>query len=190
MKHRLGYIVAFTFGVLVGKFAFGQTPATELAAAVNDVQRFAPRERSAIRYLSLYAVAPEKRNELLRVTSYALNALSRSRVIVRPSQVTETLWRLRITDYATEQSDVVAWAKAWERLAQDDPYWHLRTEIAPQQIVTITRTTNPLAVPASDKTKIVTVDGGWVGIRNAGELRLATGASARSCGPIGSSRMR
>ena len=176
MQPRLRHIIAFTLAVLAGSLASAQTPATELAAALRDVKRLPPQEAVNSRYLSLYAVPPEKRNELLRVASYALNALSRSRVIARPTQVTQTLWRLRISDYATDHADVVAWTKAWERLAQDDPYWHLRTEIAPQQVVTITRTTNPLAVPSIDKTKIVTIDGGWVGVRNAGELRLATGS--------------
>src|SRR4051794_13186325 len=108
MNPRVGHIIAFTLAVLVGKFARGQTPATELAAAVNDVRQFGPQDRAAIRYLSLYAVAPEKRDELLRVASYALNALSRSRTIARPAHVTETLWRLRITDYATDHADVLA----------------------------------------------------------------------------------
>ena len=85
------------------------------------------------------------RQENLRIATEPGNYVGghKSLEMKLPISQTETLYRLRLTDYATEQADVAAWAKAWERLAQDDPYWHIRTEIAPQQFVTITRTTNP-----------------------------------------------
>ena len=71
--------------------ALAQSPESELRAAVADVERLPPDVRPGVRFLSLYAIPPERRAETAHALSYTLNALSRTRAIFRPTAITPTL---------------------------------------------------------------------------------------------------
>ena len=106
-----------------------QSPATELAAAVADLEHIRRDEQPTTRYLSLYSIPPDRRGDVAAVASYTLNALSRGRNIVRPKRITDTSCALTSTDYTTNKTETKEWLAAWEKIVELDPYWHIRTEV-------------------------------------------------------------
>ncbi len=104
-------------------------PADEVRAAAADVETLPPATRPGVRYLTLYTIDPAKRWQAYQTTSYVLNALSRTRAISQPVLVSPTLVRFNISQYAPRQEEFAAWFAAWEKLAEFDPYFHLRTEV-------------------------------------------------------------
>ena len=103
------------------------SPASELAAALIDIEQIPAHDRRTTRYLSLYAIPADRRDEVAAVASYTLNALSRSRAIVPPNRITDTLLRFHIEHYTTNKSETDQWLAAWEKIVDVDPYWHVRT---------------------------------------------------------------
>ena len=175
--------------VLSAMSALGQTPASELRAAVADLERLPPEVRPGVRYLSLYAVSPERRDETARVAGYLLNALSRTRAISRPDAVSPTLLRFSISSYIGNGQEFQAWSAAWEKLVEAEPYWHLRTEVAAdtsRQSAGSRKQSGSSLLPPANRllpTATVTVDGGWTGLDAAAQLRaftVSTGALLRA----------
>ena len=80
-----------------------QSPATELITALDDAEQLHAHDRATTRYLSLYAIPPDRRGEVAAVAGYTLNALSRSRAIVLPKRITDTLLRLQYRPLHHEQ---------------------------------------------------------------------------------------
>jgi hypothetical protein len=157
------------------------TPADEMRAAGTDIERVAPELRPTTRYLTLYNIEPAERTAAVRVVSYVLNALSRTRAISTPKRVTPTLWRVNLTAYAPIDDDRRAWTAAWEKLAETDPYFHIRTEVAVEQ--PSHGRVSPKLATASRRdaaTKIATTDGGWIDLAAATRLHAAT----LSAGPL------
>jgi hypothetical protein len=155
------------------------TPADEMRAAVADVERLPPEVRPTTRYLTLYAIAPSQRQDAVKAISYVLNALSHTRAISQPLLVTPTLVRFSIGQYAPRPDEFAAWFDAWEKLAELDPYFHLRTQV-------LVNPDSKLRKPAGNKTavgisvsspsdlKTITTDGGWADPYTAAQLRSAT----------------
>ncbi len=160
--------------------ALAQSPTSELRAAVADAERLPPEARPGVRYLSLYAIPSERRAEAARVVSYTLNALSRTRAIIRPAAVTPTLLRFSISNFVADGNEFADWSAAWEKLVESDPYWHLPTEIAASSGPNSATHQAPAparSAQAETITAKVTVDGGWVGLDAAATLRTLTGSS-------------
>lgn len=155
------------FCLLIATVALSATPADAVAGALADVQAVAPIARQQTRYLSLYNIAPSSRPTVIAAVSYALNAVSRSGVIVRPTQVSPDLLRIDLAAYSDTKSNAAYKQvfQAWEKLASQDPYFHLRTEFLD---------------PHKGKIKQATVIGGWTNLRNHQALVQSTG----SFGPI------
>ena len=174
MPHRLLSLLAPALA-LSAISALAQTPASELRAAVADVERLPAEVRPGVRDLSLYAVPPDRREETARVAGYLLNALSRTRAISRPEAVTPTLLRFSISSYVGDGQEFQAWSAAWEKLVENDSYWHLRTEIAssssPQRREV---REEKLSASRAFAVNTVTVDGGWLNLADAATLRTAT----------------
>lgn len=135
------------------------TPAGELQLVLDDLAGIAPAARADVRYLSLYAVPPGERQAALAAVSFVLNSVSRADVVVRPDVVPHSegrLLRIALSAYGVP-------AVAWEQLAADDPYWHLRTQVVD---------------PAGGQLREVRTDGGWVDLQAAAALRQATQSTA------------
>lgn len=148
--------VVLAVGLIFGLIATAraQSPASELAAAIADIERVPEFARPGTRYLSLYGVEPAKRDEAARIVSYSLNVLSSQPAIVPPTRVSPTLLRFQIANYSGLGSHWYDWFNAWEKLAEFDSWFHIRTQI--------------------NKGKDTTTDGGWVGLANANKLRFYT----------------
>lgn len=179
---------------LLATLALCVTPAEATRAALADVQSLAPEHRGQMRYV--VCETPEQQIAV----NYVLNAVSRSGTMVKTAgvriqgpgdressrtQAPDPRPLLLRIDLATlaNQRDPRTYHElhaAWERLAEFDPYFHVRT-----QVVTagagIQRSggnrNNPDPRPLNPGPLTVTVDGGWVGLENAARLRALSGSA-------------
>lgn len=157
----LGVFVGIVVGLGIGKLAFGQnSPADELVRVVQDIQTIPPESRGTVRYLSLYNYPPDERDGMYAGVAYALNAISQNPLVIRPYRVTQSLVRLDFIQLSDGKENLINQLGAWERLVLTDPFWHIRTEVADGQ-----------------KTKLVTVDGGWIPLEAAQALKELTGSN-------------
>ncbi len=140
------------------------TPAAAVEAAVAHHETLDAGVRNQFRYVTLPGATVEERRRNAMAVSYLLNSIGRSRLIVVPRPTSDD-WQLLQIDLAAyaNAEDATSYTElfeAWELLAKEDPYWHLRTEVADVD-----------ATPEQ-----VTVDGGWIGIEHAKKLRELTGS--------------
>ena len=161
------------------------SPADEMRAAADDVQRLPPETRSAVRYLTVYPLPAANRPDAVKVISYVLNSVSQTRAVSQPELISPTLIRFSISQYAPRQDEFAAWYQAWEKLAEADPYFHLRTEVIAEATDTNHKSTAVTASfsdehSKSNSLKIVTTDGGWADLSAAAQLHAAT----HSIGPL------
>src|SRR5690554_2131205 len=101
--------------VLMALPCFGQSPASELRRAKEDLARLPESLHSTTCYLTLYTIPPADRAEAARVLGYTLNALSRTRVIAPISAdnyVSDTLIRIDLTNYTLTPEEFRDWYNA------------------------------------------------------------------------------
>lgn len=144
-------------------FALAASPARDVADAVSFISAAPEAERAQIRYLALDHLPLDQRHEAALAVTHLANAVSRNRILFKPSTADLQLAYLRIdlsalADPKNPQTFAEVSA-AWERLAEFDPRYHVRTNVATNKGV-----------------KAATVDGGWVGLANAARLREMTGS--------------
>ena len=96
--------------------SIGHSPATDAKAAGQDLITLAPVDQPFTRYLSMYNIPPEQREEYYLLMCFWLNSLSRARDISRPWRIGETLIRLDVRWYEWDLTD-------WEQLAAEEPYF-------------------------------------------------------------------
>jgi hypothetical protein len=165
--------------------ARAQSPATELATVLADVEQLHAHDRKTTRYLSLYAIHPNRRDEVAAVAGYTLNALSRSRAIVQPLRITDTLVRFNIERYTTNKTETDEWRATWEKIAEVDPYWHIRTEVLRSRFQVSGSRFKTARGAASNlqpetlnlEPETVTVAGGWTDLAAAARLQALTGSA-------------
>ncbi len=117
-------IEAILSAVLLVVAGFGlPTPSGEVLAAERDLRKVDATLQPFIRYLSIYTVPDRDRAETVKVLDFWLNSLSRRRKIAKMRKVTPTLYAINIDDYAWNK-------KTWERLADEDPYFHVKIQFA------------------------------------------------------------
>lgn len=133
------------------------TPAEATRAALADVQALAPQYRQQMRYV----VCENQEQEI--AVRYVLNAVCRSRRIVKPERV-GSLLRIDLAALADQKDPRTYHAihAAWERLSFDDQYYHVKTSVV---------------VSGQSGIKTVSVDGGWVNLQSAASLRVQTGSA-------------
>ncbi|HEX4132465.1 MAG TPA: hypothetical protein VHZ24_20710 [Pirellulales bacterium] len=141
----------------------GLTPAEAVAAALVDVPSLPAGTQGQTRYLVLTSSTHDERRQQAQAVSFLLNSVSRSRVIVQPIVVgaESALLRFDLAAYADfrQPETYTQLFTAWERLAKDDPYFHIRTQVA-----------------AGSKIDEVTTDVGWIDLAAAKKLRELTGS--------------
>lgn len=92
------------------------TPASEALAAYNDLLRVQPADRPYARYLSLCGVDPAKQAEARKIVRYWVNHLSIRPRLAFPVEVSPTLLRIDLRDYAWDAAD-------WEKVVALDAYF-------------------------------------------------------------------
>lgn len=122
MRTLLG--LALCFFLLTGTL-HASGPAGAVAAAWKDasVAVAAGADLTYTRYLALFPSTGETAEELRRVLSVHVNSLSREPDIEIPLVVGGSLLRIDIRNYKWNP-------KTWEKLANFDPYFHVRVKIA------------------------------------------------------------
>jgi hypothetical protein len=167
-----------------------QSPASELRAAVADIERLPAVTRPGVRYLSLYAVPIARRAETRQVASYTLNALSRTRAITTSTAVTPTLLRFSISNYVNDRAEFDTWSAAWEKLVESDAYWHQRTAVVISKDDGGRMKDENAGFPVSERPghvaaslrdanahpSALTVDGSWIDTIDAAKLRTYSGS--------------
>lgn len=93
--------------------------ATEQAAALADARKLDPVTAALTRYLSFAQVPAELRGDARRVVNLWANNLSREAEFYRPRRVTETVFAVNVLDYGWDP-------QTWEKLADEDPYYHVQ----------------------------------------------------------------
>ncbi len=185
--------LAFLFGFATRGLLGQPSPASETRAAAVDAEKC--RRPATTQWLTMLSIPPEQRDEHFAVVSLVLQTLSRSRAIVPPTRVSDTLIRFDLRDYVDDEQAYADWQSVREDLAKIDPDFHLTTQIAkevkpavvavpaktiigptgqPQTIAAVE------AVAAITKVETVTVDGGWTDLAAMASLKKL----ARSNAPI------
>jgi hypothetical protein len=154
-RRRLGRWWGIAVLLAVHSEVLWASPARELRAAVADCERLPAASRPGVRYLTVYNIPEADRPKTIRTCNAVLNFVSRERAMMRLQQVTPTLFRFSIAHVAADPHAYKVWVQQWEKIAEFDATFHLRTEVA-----------------YHGKISQVTTDGGWVGLDNA--KRLAT----------------
>ncbi|MBX7164827.1 MAG: hypothetical protein K1X74_00640 [Pirellulales bacterium] len=148
---------------LVWAALVGWNPADELRAATADLTAQPAALRATTRYASLAHLDEAELAEAETALALVLNATSRASAVRRPQRVHGTrLWRWRLDEYAPRAEDLQAWGTAYEQLASEEPYWHVRTRVID---------------PAGGQPREVFTDGGWVGLAEAARLRAMSGSA-------------
>lgn len=141
----------------------GTTPADEVRAALADLAHVAPAAQATTRYLSLANLPATERERTVVAVDFVLNAVSRGPLARRVERVAGTsLLRWNLLHYAADEATLAEMLAAYEQLASEDPYWHLRTEVLD---------------PRTKKRREVFTDGGWTDLAAAAQLRAATGSA-------------
>jgi hypothetical protein len=140
--------------------AVAMTPAEAVRAAAADLESLPSAIRGQTRYLQLTAADEKQSAQQTKALSYLLNSISRVRPLAIPVRVAEggRLVRVNLASYADfkKPGTYQELFGAWEKLAETDPYFHLRTQV----------------VAAGEKTpRTVTTDGGWVDLAAAARLK-------------------
>jgi hypothetical protein len=98
------------------------SPADVVALAAADAATLAPSVQVQARWLSLHNLPAASRAEAAQILGGHLNSLSREPDVVRPVPVARgMLLRISTEDYGS------AFAVAWEKLADQEPYFHVTT---------------------------------------------------------------
>jgi hypothetical protein len=142
---------------------FALTPAEAVSAAVADLSAMPAERHGQTRYLLALGRSIEERQTTAKATSFLLNSISRTRAmaLVEPIDREGHLLRIDLAAYSDfrQPETYHELFAAWEVLAKDDPYFHIRTQVS-----------------AGAKAETVTTDGGWVGLDNAAQLRKLSGS--------------
>lgn len=116
MRSALAALLTLTLAAA----GFAGSPAGAVAAALADAQRLPPAEACQTRYLSLYNLPDAAdRDELYRVVTQHLWAVSREADPPRPRWVGADLLAVRLDGYGIDRY-------AYGRLVYRDPYFHVR----------------------------------------------------------------
>ncbi len=115
-----------TLVLAIATVALAETPPAAARAALADLQAQPVERRQFSRYLTF------DRPEQVAAVNYALNAISRSRLIVRAEPVGTALLRIDLAACANprDPATLAELLAAWEKLVEIDPYFHLRTQVA------------------------------------------------------------
>ena len=143
---------------IIAALAIAASPSADVQEALADVRTIP--SPATIRYVTVSHLPEQEQAESRIALNYALNAVSRSRVLVQVAW-SGSLGRIDLASLAGAKS-LPEVTQAWEKLLPAEPYWHLRTEVLN---------------PTTGKKETVSTDGGWTGLEAVSLLRQATGST-------------
>lgn len=130
-SYRGSGLKALLITLIVIPYALGSSPNAAVATMYRDLESIPPQDRLYTRYLSIYHIADNKeRLEYRQVTDFALNSLSRNRLIYRvhPVDLVVDKETGKIVQHATLFRISLRWyqipTKVWEKLVEDEVYFH------------------------------------------------------------------
>ena len=181
---RTGWLIAtaahaaFVTSVAFAAVAIAETPlAVAARIALADLEAQPSAARAQLRYLTLSGRTDEERTTEFLAISYLLNAVSRSRLIVRPQQlVGGSMVRVDLAACSNlrDPTTLGGLVAAWEKLAEADPYFHLQTQVVAPQLAGKQTSGGK---PAAAKPLVVTVDAGWIPLDVATRLKALSGSA-------------
>lgn len=139
------------------------TPAGEVLAALADARRLPPEQAIQTRYLSLYAIPAERRDEFRKVLAFHVNGLSREAELVAPRRVTATLYAVECDSYGWERTTYGA-------LHSSDPWFHAKATDGKSEVVI-----HAPRLPAKETLELSTLTGSVVPILRADWFVAKTG---------------
>lgn len=166
--------------LLVAPVVAASSPAEAVAAAHADMVKLTPEARSYTRYLTLYAVPPQLKNDFYGVLNFQVNSLSRESEFVPPRRINADLVAVNYRDYNWPP-------EVWERLAKADPYFHQKAKLEEDAVV---RTVWPggkqggkffeagVYKERHKKGDVIDVAAGWLPTKEITELREGTYSEA------------
>lgn len=167
------WFIGFIVGFLTARAAFPSDPASEARAALTHAKSLPPQVAAGARFLSLYGIEDgTERREAAKVLSKTINDLSRSRTIYAPKFLTDSLAVIYLPQYA--QKDYASFASTWDRLAEKDYHFYLRTEV-------LSTTAQAGKIISAAKTKQIGTVGGWTGLPVMAELQAWTQSKYPIC---------
>ncbi|HEY5312266.1 MAG TPA: hypothetical protein VIK18_07090, partial [Pirellulales bacterium] len=156
------------------------TPAEAVRAAVADIESLPAAVRGQTRYLQLTAADEPGRVRQAKALSFLLNSISRVRPLALPVRMEAAgrLVRVDLASYADfkQPSTYRELFGGWEKLAETDPYFHLRTQVLVGGQASVVSGPSSVVSGERQRTKdngprTVTTDGGWVDLGAAARLK-------------------
>lgn len=172
MKRLLGILMLF-----VGCGADRMRPVDEVRQVATALGDYAPEAAKNMRFLSLATVPDEEKPVAAGIASFVLNSLGDAGYISRPEWVPGTsLVSFNLRNYAnSEETYKVAW-DTWEKLAAEEPYFHLRTQVAEE----VKGKDDKGKPTTTTEVKEVTLDAPWIPADLAKHVR----ETSASIGPV------
>lgn len=96
-------------------------PGEAYALAARDVRTLDPVTATRARYFTTAALREEEKAALLKALWFHVNSLSREAEFAFPRPVGPDLYRVDLLDYAWD-------ARTWEKLADVEPYFHVKLQ--------------------------------------------------------------
>ncbi len=143
---------------LAAAVATANPPDAAARAALVHLSQLPEETRCYSRYLLLPADR-KARAEQIVAANYMANAISRTANISRLVELPGGLLWMNLAQFATDKHTLTELQNAWEALAVEDKYFHLRTQYAVKGVITTG-----------------TIDGGWVDPAVAVSLRKLSGS--------------
>jgi hypothetical protein len=104
------------------------SPVESMASALADARTLTAEQARNSRWLSLYAIPGDRREDFKKTLAFHVNAISREANLTLPTVVRSELVRIDLRDYG--------WTfKTWEKLAAVDPYFHVQTSVEETETV-------------------------------------------------------
>ena len=172
MRRMLALLMLF-----VGCGADRMRPVDEVRQVALALRDFDPELAKNMRFLSLATVPDEEKPIAAGVASFVLNSLGDAGYISRPEWVPGTsLIAFNLRNYtASEETYKTHW-ETWERLAEAEPYFHIRTQIAEE----VKSKDDKGKAVVETQTKTVVLDAPWIPAELAKQVREASA----SIGPV------
>jgi hypothetical protein len=145
------------------------TPSGELKAALEDAKKLPQPVAQRTRYLTLHAVQKVHRDDTITALNFWANSLSKEAEFAKVRRVTPTIVAIVLDDYGWP-------AETWEKLADEDPFFHqtIKVEVG----ATFQKWSGGYVKAEAQKAGLATVPALWLPQLEAVDLAFVTQSQA------------